>query len=57
MIPNEAIEAGYQAVGYLAIGRDEIRAILEAAHPHMVMSGDPRYWAAYKQRELGEWQQ
>jgi len=35
VIPDEAVEAGYAAVNYLAIGRDEIRAILEAAAPHM----------------------
>jgi len=35
VIPDEAVEAGYAAMNYLAIGRDEIRAILEAAAPHM----------------------
>lgn len=35
MIPDEAAEAGYAAINYLAIGRDEIRAILEAAAPHI----------------------
>jgi len=35
-ISDEAVDAGYAAVGYLVIGRDEIRAILEASAPHLM---------------------
>ena len=36
MITDKAVEAGYAAMNYLAIGRDEVRTILEAAAPHML---------------------
>jgi hypothetical protein len=35
-VSGEAVEAGYAAASYLAIGRDEIRAILEAAAPNLM---------------------
>lgn len=53
-IPDEAVEAGYQAVNYLVIGRDEIRAILEAAHPYLVMRGDERAQTQYRRNQLGD---
>ena len=44
MIPDEAVEAGYAALNYLAIGRDEIRVILEAAAPHMGQAAKAEAW-------------
>lgn len=57
MIPDEAVEAAYDASLHLNITTSEIERILEAAAPHLMAGAWDEGWGAVDEPNARTWNQ